>query len=745
MKRPFLTLIASIFLTIMFSSEQVQLVRVSPPTQENIQTIQSLGIPLEHANLKKGAYIDFVVSIPERNSLEDYGLQVEIIHSDLESFYLSRLTGNITRDFGYGSFGGYYNLEEATEFIDDLHLNFPNIVSEKEIIGYSLENRPIYAVKMSDNPEIDEDEPEMLFTSLHHAREPMGMMTVLYFMDQLAQGYGENDEYTTLLDNRQLWFVPFVNPDGYEYNRENAPNGGGMARKNRQPGCTSSQWLGVDLNRNYGFNWGYDNSGSSPNQCSETYRGPQAFSEPETQVISAFTLEHDFKITLNYHAYGNVLILPSGDFPGELPSEPDLSIFREFGDDMTQFNGYVVGTDMETVNYAVNGDADAWMYNVGGIFSMTPEVGTSNDGFWPATDRIFPLAEENLYPNLFVAWATGSKLRSEAEFNSNTFLQGQTYTIIPHIFNQGLSDSQGDVNVEIQSSGNIQFDPYSFNAGPFTARQDMILNPLEFTVNSDALSGQTVIFTIRVWDDADFLFSDSFEIMLGQPTLIYFDDAENGMANWNTSSWGLTSDSWDGDFSFTDSPNGDYQPLSSNFMNLALPVDLSEAAGAYITFNAKWDIEEGYDFAQVFASTTGTSWTSLVGENMSVGTGNGMQPQGEFGYDGTSDWVEDHLELDQFVGNPYVWLKFRLSSDTYVEGDGFIFDNLAVWAFIPQTLSGDVNEDNQVNVLDIVMVVSFILNNAVPTPDQFSASDLNGDNQVNVLDVVILVNLILAG
>ncbi|MFQ6610276.1 MAG: M14 family zinc carboxypeptidase, partial [Fidelibacterota bacterium] len=468
------------------------------------------------------------------------------------------------------------------------------------------------------------------------------------------------------------------------------------------------------------------------------------FSEPETQVISEFILQHNFKITLNYHSYGNVLILPSGDFPGELPSEPDLSIFREFGDDMTQYNGYVVGTDMETVNYSVNGDADAWMYNVDGIFSMTPEVGTSNDGFWPATDRIFPLAEENLYPNLFVAWATGSKFRSEVEFSSSIFLPGQTYSIIPHVFNQGLSESQGDVNIEIQSFGNIQFEPFSLNAGPFNARQDMLLNPLEFMVNSDAVSGQTVIFTVRIWDDAGYLFTDSFEIMLGQPSLIYYDDGENGMTNWNTSSWGLTSDSWDGDFAFTDSPNGDYEPLSSNFMNMALPLDLSDAAGAYITFNAKWDIEEGYDFAQVSASTNGTSWTPLVGENMSMGTGNGMQPQGEFGYDGTSDWVEDIVSLDQFVGNPYVWLKFRLSSDTYVEGDGFIFDNLAVWAFIPQTLPGDVNEDSQVNVLDIVMVVSFILNNAVPTPDQFNASDLNGDDQVNVLDVVTLVNLILA-
>ncbi|MFQ6610358.1 MAG: hypothetical protein ACE5D7_06095, partial [Fidelibacterota bacterium] len=133
MKRSFLSVIIPVFISIIISSEQVQLVRVSPPNRDNIEMIQSLGIPLEHANLRKGAYIEFVVSVSERISLEDRGLQVKIIHSDLESYYSSRLTENITREFGYGSFGGYYTLDESVEFIDDLHLNYPNIVSEKEI------------------------------------------------------------------------------------------------------------------------------------------------------------------------------------------------------------------------------------------------------------------------------------------------------------------------------------------------------------------------------------------------------------------------------------------------------------------------------------------------------------------------------------------------------------------------------------------------------------------------------------
>ncbi|NQU67803.1 MAG: immune inhibitor A, partial [Candidatus Marinimicrobia bacterium] len=660
-------------------------------------------------------------------------------------FYASRLTGNITREFGYGSFGGYYNFDEAVEFLDELHLNYPEIVSDKQIIGYTFEDRPIYAVRMSDNPEMDEDEPEILYTGMHHAREPIGMMTLLYFMEQLAQGYGTDSEYTTIVDNRQLWFIPIVNPDGYEYNRQIAPNGGGMARKNRRPGCSNSQYAGVDLNRNYGFNWGWDNEGSSSNQCIETYRGTEAFSEPETQVISEFVLLHDFKITLNFHAYGNVLILPSGEIPTDLPPIDDLEILREFGDDMTQFNGYEVGSGMETLNYAVNGDTDAWMYNVAGIFSMTPEVGNSNDGFWPETDRIFPLVQENVYPNTFAAWAVGSKFRSEIELSSELFLAGLTYSFTPHIFNQGLSDSQGDVMVEIEVTGDVDFENVSLNAGPFLSREEVILDPFGFTVSAGAMTGQTVEFSVQVWDETGFLFLNTFEILLGQPTVIFSDDAEDGMTNWNTSTWGLSTDSWNGNYSFSDSPDGDYPELSSRFMNLALPLNLSDAAGAFITYYAKWDIEAGYDFAQVLASTNGTSWTPLVGTNMSPGSGNGMQPQGQFGYDGTSDWIADEISLDEFAGQPYVWLKFRLSSDTYVEGDGFYFDDLAVWAFVDQALVGDVNEDSNVDVLDIVMIVNFILNLSDPTPGQLLLADLNGDGQLNVLDVVNLVTIIING
>jgi len=727
---------------ISFGIEDVKLLRIMHPYDQYISNLNDLGIPLDHAIVRPNGYIEFTASVSEAAALENSGVPLVVLQEDLQSFYANRMTGNITRDFGYGSMGGYYTWEEAVQFLFEIVEDYPTLVSELDTIGYSHEGRPIYALKISDNPNIDEDEPEMLYDAVHHAREPMGMMNLLYFMQHLCQGYGEDPEITAMVDNRELWFVPFVNPDGYVFNYEIAPNGGGMQRKNRQPGCAGT-WMGVDLNRNYGFNWNYDNSGSSGDPCNQLYRGPEASSEIEIQILDEFVTEHDFPIMLNYHCYGNVLIYAAGETPYDLPPEPDLSIYREFGYDMAQYNGYLVGSGEETLNYVVNGDADSWYYNVRGIFSYTPEIGASSDGFWPETERIIPLAEENVYPNMFTGWAVGSKYRSEAEFNSEVFIPGETYSFTPHIFNQGLGNSLGDVNFDIQVSDNLSIEFTEINLGSLLGREDIISEPLSFTIAENALSGHSANLTIRIWDDVNYMFVESFEILIGEPMMVYFDDAENGMDNWNTNSWGLSSDSYEGNSSFTDSPTGEYDELSVDFMNLALPLDLTDAADAFLNYFVKWDIEAGYDFGQVLASTNGTNWGSLYGAQMSPGSGSGMQTQGEFGYDGTSDWVEESVSLNEFAGEPYVWIRYQISSDTYVEGDGMYIDNFSVWIYENQSVYGDNNFDGVVDVLDIVSAVNIIINGTELNDEEVQYFDLNNDGVLNVLDVVILVGIII--
>ena len=176
-----------------------------------------------------------------------------------------------------------YTFDEVLIELDSMRLLYPSLISAKQSIGTSIEGKDIWIVRISDNPDVDEQEPEVLYTALHHAREPQSMMTLMYFMYYLLENYGTDPEATFLVENRELYFVPVLNVDGYLYNQQTNPNGGGFWRKNRHNNGDGS--FGVDLNRNYGYQWGYDNTGSSPNPSNNTYRGTAPFSEPETQAI----------------------------------------------------------------------------------------------------------------------------------------------------------------------------------------------------------------------------------------------------------------------------------------------------------------------------------------------------------------------------------------------------------------------------------------------------------------------------
>ena len=196
-------------------------------------------------------------------------------------------------------------------------------------------------VKISDNPDIDEQEPEILYTALIHAREPQSMMQMIYFMYYLLENYNTDPSVQYLVDNREMFFIPVLNPDGYEYNRSTNPSGGGMWRKNRKNNGGS---YGIDLNRNFGpyAYWNAPNGGSSTVPSSDTYRGTAPFSEPETANLRDFLATRYFKNALNYHTYSNLLIYPYGALEMETP---DSATFREFARDMTAYNGYEYGTD----------------------------------------------------------------------------------------------------------------------------------------------------------------------------------------------------------------------------------------------------------------------------------------------------------------------------------------------------------------------------------------------------------------
>ena len=195
--------------------------------------------------------------------------------------------------------------------------------------------------------DVNETEPEVLYTAVHHAREPESMSQLIYYMWYLLENYSADSTVRNLVNTTEMYFVPCVNRTDTFTMESTNPLGGGMWRKNRRDNLDGE--FGVDLNRNYGEQWGLDNIGSSPLTSDGTYRGTSGFSEPETQAMKNFTNNHEFKLALNYHTYGNFHIVPWGYGYQFLYS--GFHSVRFLCSVITKYNHFLVGTPNQTVNY----------------------------------------------------------------------------------------------------------------------------------------------------------------------------------------------------------------------------------------------------------------------------------------------------------------------------------------------------------------------------------------------------------
>ena len=222
-----------------------------------------------------------------------------------------------------------------------------------------------------------------------------------------------------------------------------------MHRKNRRDtGCGLGTQRGVDLNRNYGYGWGANDTGSSPDPCSAIYRGESAFSEPEIEIVKDFILNRNFKNVLHYHSFGNVYIHPFGD--GSYPDYGDLMIYRGLAQEMSDLNNFNFGTGYETIGYTVNGDAVDWTYGNNGIITYTPEVGSSSQGFWPSESEVEELCDNQFEPNKVFAFTAGSDFVLGSYDFSNDLLPGAVAFVNLEILNRGLTGANGAVSIKIE-------------------------------------------------------------------------------------------------------------------------------------------------------------------------------------------------------------------------------------------------------------------------------------------------------
>ncbi len=686
-----------VFTSVLFSQERYSQVQIPVSTAAELHRIAELGIAVDHFDGKIGGNISLFLSASEIKQLDKANISYTITIKDWQQYYteqqslsterILKTASDVPKYFRYGVMGGNLIYSEIIQQLDSMKLLFPNLIKTKETLGSSIEGREIYIVKISDNPDTDEsDEPEVLYTALHHAREPQGMMTVIYYMWWLLENYGKDPEATYLVNNRQMWFVPVVNPDGYVYNQTLSPIGGGGWRKNRRDNGDGT--FGVDLNRNYGpfLMWNAPNGGSSTSKGSDTYRGPAPFSEPETQAIRNFMQTQNIKTCFNYHTYSNLLIYPWGYSSTE---SSDSLLFRMWTFDMSAENRYAIGTDLQTVGYSTRGNSDDYMYGDSSkprTYAMTPEVGTT--GFWPTKSEIYPLAHENLLQNKLLAYYAGSFLSVKSITVNDSTFNNNSVTI--RLINKGLSEGYFPKIYFKSNVGTVTPEVALGSIASF-AEKEITIN---FSGNIDGpLSNQVKIY---IKDSTNVLLNDSIMFING-PQIVLLADSANTITQWSTGSgWGIVTDISTNSKVFTDSPTGNYLPNSDNSLTLVSPINLATYQYAELKFETKWAIESVWDFGTIEVSTNnGTTWTGLRTQLTRKGSGRSgsKQPSLSFGYDAFVPgltWVEQTADLSSYVGKQ-IKIRFRLAADGGEERDGIYVDNIYIFGY--KFTPGGVNDN----------------------------------------------------
>ncbi len=313
-------------------------------------------------------HLEILVKDSDLDILKKAGISYKTIVDDVES----RLSARMVR--------GYRTYEEMVAALKKLAKDHPEI-TKLEVIGKSAEGREIYAIKISDNPNVDEDEPSALIMGLHHAREWIAAEVPMRFAEYLVNNYGKDKKVTELVNGREIWVVPIVNPDGYVYSMTKYT----MWRKTRRH--IKDNYYGVDPNRNYGYQWG--SVGTSDWPGSDTYHGPHAFSEPETQAIRDFAKREHFWCSVSFHSYGELNLYPYGY--AYKAYAPDNDLLKELAEGMAKFNGHKPEKSSDL--YPAMGDSDDWLYHDCHTLSFTLELGRR---FIPDQSQIDEISQKNI-------------------------------------------------------------------------------------------------------------------------------------------------------------------------------------------------------------------------------------------------------------------------------------------------------------------------------------------------------------
>jgi hypothetical protein len=617
--------------------------------------------------------------------------------------FISTPTQFTTNGIPQGSMGGYFTYSEMNSEMNALVSAFPSLV-QKFSLGNSIEGRAIWCLKISDNVSTDENnEPEVLYLGLQHAREAITGTSLIFFAQYLAQNYSSGQAIQDLVNNREIFIVPCVNPDGYFFNEDNDPGGGGMQRKNRRNvGSDATGQKGVDLNRNYGVDWadcaGASSSCGSSSTSAETYWGANAFSEPETQAIRNFCYTRNFVAAFDQHCSGPYYSLPFGRRSYHSMTGTDSDFYTFIPALMGKYNGHRAGDSEATVNYEVAGGVKDWWLmgdietfpgqanKKGKIFGMTGEAG--GGGFWAPSSQIIELCKNLCFQNLQLACAAGSYI--DIQDIGDIAISSHNPSLDFRIRRIGLGNDP--VTISVLPLENIQAVSAAVTVTSLPGYFDTYAGSIAITIPAALGNGQKIKFAWKV--ETGGITTYDTVVKIYNPINVFGDNMDTGPVSgvWTvTGGWDYTSSfANSGTRSLTESPGGNYSTSSTRIAAYKEIFDLSDATTAYISFSVRHRSENFRDKLRIQLSTNSTdgidgNWTSLCGLNtvQETNTTNGGTLGGQPALTGIREnWTRELIEIPaSFYASDTIRFRFEFSSDndgSPFEGerdDGFYIDD----------------------------------------------------------------------
>jgi hypothetical protein len=643
-----------------YPRDNAAVVEVDLFSRADIQRLNELGMDI--MNVRDG--VAEIAAIPEEvDALWANGFRPRVVLENMRDAVWT---------LGMPGRGEYHDYSEITTDLAAWHAAYPAI-TELVSIGQSVQGRELWALKITDNPTVEENEAEVVWVGGHHGDETIGIEVCYYVAKYLLENYGTNTQVTWLVQNREIWFVPMFNPDGYTAGSRYNGNG-------------------EDLNRNY--------------LCPDGSNAGSAFSEPETQALRDFCLGMNPVTSLQFHA-GAVYVNYLWDYSyNPTPDEPML---------ITLSNGYSTRSGLPVTNgadwYVAIGTCQDWCYQTRGEVATTIEVSTTKN---PAASAIDGIVNANRLAMLYQARKAGKGITgvvTDAESGEPLYatisipqigkdvytdpavgdyhrmVQTGTYTVTASaegyqsqtVYNVSASlDTFVVVNFALEPPprGTIAGYVFDQNMNPLSA--DVTLTDIGgYSAVSDAGTGYYEINYIPVGahdvrvskagyasatrEDVQVLegatATESF--MLASP--IFFDNLESGLSHW-TGGWALTtSQSHSSSHSMTDSPSGNYANNAYTTITLSSPVDLTGATSGVLSFWHRYDTEAGYDLCLVQVTSNGTTWTQVAS------------------YSGShTSWSEVSIDITPYVGTSQFKVRFILDSDSWVVKDGWYVDDVQI-------------------------------------------------------------------